>query len=434
MEALFPTLDSTKSVTDRKSYRVVHLPNGIRVLLVSEQQGATVSRPILQTASSNLSRVEIEGGESPTRLGSVDSGESESLPGDELHENDSSSMESEEAESGEEDEGTGTGPSDVVGGGDDDDSNSPEQKAAVAIAVKVGSFADPLTVDGLAHFLEHMLFMGSEKYPAENAMDSFLSEHGGGVNAMTEGEYTMFYFDVDAEYLRPAMDRVSQCFIAPLWKEDATERELQAIESEYHSARSGDFNRLQAVFCRTISTSHPAARFAWGNIRSLKEIPEEKNINVREVLLNLFRDGYKAGAMEVVVRGHVTLDTLEQWAKDCFADVAPGEGLAYGGWGWGESQSAKNIKPTPFKKWREGSILPPMLSPYTEDASCPPPCVFAIPPIKDTHTLILSWVFPPLKRYFKSNPDDYLGHLLGHEVRSSSYSLLPCGSPMVLGS
>jgi len=43
----------------------------------------------------------------------------------------------------------------------------------------VGSWADPPEFQGLAHFLEHMLFMGTEKYPDEDDYSSFLSQHGG---------------------------------------------------------------------------------------------------------------------------------------------------------------------------------------------------------------------------------------------------------------
>lgn len=42
------------------------------------------------------------------------------------------------------------------------------QKSAAALSVGVGSFSDPLQAQGLAHYLEHMLFMGTSKYPAEN--------------------------------------------------------------------------------------------------------------------------------------------------------------------------------------------------------------------------------------------------------------------------
>jgi nardilysin len=54
------------------------------------------------------------------------------------------------------------------------------------MAVGVGSFCDPPEMQGLSHYLEHMLFMGSDKFPDENEYDSFLSKHGGSSNAFTE--------------------------------------------------------------------------------------------------------------------------------------------------------------------------------------------------------------------------------------------------------
>ena len=57
-----------------------------------------------------------------------------------------------------------------------------------AVQVRVGSLSDPDDLPGLAHFLEHMLFYSSEKYPQEDAYSKFVSEHGGSTNAFTSGE------------------------------------------------------------------------------------------------------------------------------------------------------------------------------------------------------------------------------------------------------
>ena len=51
-------------------------------------------------------------------------------------------------------------------------------KAAAALDVGVGHWADPPHLPGLAHFLEHMLFLGTDKYPDENEYSSFLNAHG----------------------------------------------------------------------------------------------------------------------------------------------------------------------------------------------------------------------------------------------------------------
>lgn len=93
--------------------------------------------------------------------------------------------------------------------------------------------SDPREFPGLAHFLEHMLFLGTEKYPEENAYHKFIHEHGGSSNAFTSSEFTNFHFDVTPAYLAPALDRFAQFFIAPMFTESATEREVNAVHSEH---------------------------------------------------------------------------------------------------------------------------------------------------------------------------------------------------------
>jgi hypothetical protein len=56
---------------------------------------------------------------------------------------------------------------------------------AAALDVRVGSFYDPAEYAGLAHFLEHMLFLGTAKYPEQGEFSAYLSSHGGSSNAYT---------------------------------------------------------------------------------------------------------------------------------------------------------------------------------------------------------------------------------------------------------
>ena len=77
-----------------------------------------------------------------------------------------------------------------------------------------GSGDDPKDRAGLAHFLEHMLFLGTERYPAADEYQRFISENGGGHNAYTALEHNQF-LDIDADKLDEALDRFSQFFTAP---------------------------------------------------------------------------------------------------------------------------------------------------------------------------------------------------------------------------
>lgn len=71
-----------------------------------------------------------------------------------------------------------------------------------------GYLSDPTDIPGIAHFCEHMLFLGTEKYPQENDYSKFLSEHGGGSNACTYLDHTSFYFDIIPDQLENALDRL----------------------------------------------------------------------------------------------------------------------------------------------------------------------------------------------------------------------------------
>lgn len=142
--------------------------------------------------------------------------------------------------------------------------------AAAALDVHVGSFSDPTELPGLAHFCEHMSFLGTKKYPGEEEFSSFLSAHGGASNAYTDSEDTVYvsyyhlhhrlyyllmrlvvhavqYFDVNAESLPGGLDRFSQFFVAPLFTASATSRELNAIESEHAKNINSDSFRIYQV-------------------------------------------------------------------------------------------------------------------------------------------------------------------------------------------
>ncbi len=89
-------------------------------------------------------------------------------------------------------------------------------RAAAAVNVAAGSNSDPAEFNGLAHFLEHMLFLGTAKYPDSGEYQEFIDSHGGSHNAYTAYENTNYYFEIDAGWLEPSLDRFSQFFIAPL--------------------------------------------------------------------------------------------------------------------------------------------------------------------------------------------------------------------------
>ena len=91
-------------------------------------------------------------------------------------------------------------------------SDQKSELGGVSIDVGVGSWNEPANLHGLAHFLEHMVFMGSKKYPNVNEFNDFISQNGGTYNAQTGSQNTNFFFTVSSSALENATDIFSRYF------------------------------------------------------------------------------------------------------------------------------------------------------------------------------------------------------------------------------
>ena len=263
-------------------------------------------------------------------------------------------------------------------------------KSAAALNVNVGSGDDPEDRPGLAHFLEHMLFLGTEKYPDPGEYGRFLAEHGGSSNATTSFAHTSYFFDVDAAHLEGALDRFAQFFISPRFDREYVERERQVVHSEYVSRRRSDRIRGFAAWKQTLDTRHPLSRFLVGTAETLADRP---GADVRDDLIAFYERTYSSHLMKLVVVGREPLDVLEDWVRTRF-DVVPRR----------EFEPPSIAVPL----YREG-ILPARLD---------------IEPIREMRSISLSFAIPPLRPHYRAHPLALVSHLLGHEGRGSLLSAL----------
>ena len=143
--------------------------------------------------------------------------------------------------------------------------------SAASMDVGVGSFSDPREVEGLAHFCEHMLFLGTEKYPDEQIYSNFLQTHGGYDNAFTSNQETNYYFNIEADFLADALDMFAQFFIAPLFTESAVDREMNAVNSEHEKNLQSDEWRVWQLLKHISNPAHPFSQFATGTNDTLNK-------------------------------------------------------------------------------------------------------------------------------------------------------------------
>lgn len=146
------------------------------------------------------------------------------------------------------------------------------EKAAAALACHVGSLRDPREYQGLAHFLEHMLFVGSEKYPGEGEFSLFLGQNGGSSNAYTTDYVTNYHFEVRDDKLLEVLDMFAQFFICPLFKEESALKEINAVNSEAEMYYNDDEWRLENLNSLICDQASEVSKYLVGNLDTLGDL------------------------------------------------------------------------------------------------------------------------------------------------------------------
>lgn len=348
-----------KSISDKKDYRVIKLENGLTALLISD-----LTYP----------------------LDKLDEEEKDSIE-DEMEIDEES-----EEESGDEEE--------EIGNEDDEPPMRPSanstglKMSAAALCVHMGSFSDPNDVPGLAHFLEHMVFMGSKKFPEENGFESFIAKHGGYDNASTDTETTVFWFESPRRYFHEGMDRFAQFFIAPLMKKEGMQREREAVDSEFQMALPSDDNRILQIFGGLSKDGHPMSKFMWGNTESLS--PKGMTDDEMHSKLHQFRERhYSAQSMCLAIQSQHDLDTLQQWVSETFSEV-PNNGLQRENF----SKLSRPFDTSNFTK------------------------LYKVIPVKNEYRIDLTWALSPSLHLYKIKPLHYMAWIIGHEGKGSLISYL----------
>ncbi len=263
-------------------------------------------------------------------------------------------------------------------------------KAAASLDVLVGSADSPGDRAGLAHFLEHMLFLGTDKYPDAAEYERFITEHGGSHNAYTSFENTNYFFDVNAADLPVALDRFAQFFIAPRFDAKYVDREKNAVEAEYQMGLKSDERRGLDVLQEVINPAHPFKRFPVGSLDTLADRPGSA---VRDELIAFYDKYYSANNMRLVVLGSQSLDELEALARPLFSQV-------------------------PDRDYQRPVVDTPLFTPGTL------PLFVQIKPQATQRQLDVAFPIPDYRARYRTNPEGYLGNLIGHEGQGSLLSRL----------
>ncbi|CAM3845667.1 Protease 3 precursor [Vibrio aerogenes CECT 7868] len=263
------------------------------------------------------------------------------------------------------------------------DENTP--KSAAALAINVGHFDDPTDRPGLAHYLEHMLFLGTEKHPQTGEFQNFINQHGGSHNAWTGTEHSCFFFDISPSAFEKALDRFALFFISPLFNEEALDKERLAIESEYKLKINDDTRRLYQVHKETINPLHPFAKFSVGNLQTLSD---RNGVSIRQEILDFYQQNYSSDLMTLVMLAPEPLDVLESHANAFFSAIP------------NQMKRGKSVS-VPFVTAEQTGIQ------------------IEVEPLKDIRKLSLAFPLGGMTQHYRVKPLSYFAHLLGYEGQNS---------------
>ncbi|MGR2738329.1 insulinase family protein [Billgrantia sp. Q4P2] len=265
-------------------------------------------------------------------------------------------------------------------------------RAAASMNVGVGSAQDPDDLAGLAHFLEHMLFLGTEPYPEAEAYQGYLRRHGGSHNAFTAPQDTNYFFDIEPEALPGALDRFSQFFLTPLFNPSQLESERNIVHSEYMARIRDDGRRENDVLNQVLNRDNPTTGFSVGSRETLADRPEGEP-SLRERVIGFYERHYDANVMHLALVAPQPLDELEAMVAERFAGIAD-----------------------------RGLERPVIEEPLVYEENLPRQV--ELQSVRDSRHVSFMFPVPDPIQHYRHKPGDILAHLLGHEGEGSLFAVL----------
>jgi len=189
------------------------------------------------------------------------------------------------------------------------------RSAAVGIWVKSGSRIEPAPVTGISHFIEHMVFKGTERRSAEDIARE-IDTLGGQMDAFTAKEMVCFNAKVMDEHLPRAFEVLSDLALAPVFREPDVEKERNVILEEISMEEDNPDYLVHEIFSQNFWLDHAIGRPILGTRESLAGIG-------REQLFEFFRRWYTPNQMLITAAGRLEHGRFAEMMGEKFGRLAP---------------------------------------------------------------------------------------------------------------
>ncbi|WP_085693860.1 MULTISPECIES: pyrroloquinoline quinone biosynthesis protein PqqF [unclassified Pseudomonas] len=197
-------------------------------------------------------------------------------------------------------------------------------RSAAVLRVAAGSHDVPLAWPGMAHFLEHLLFLGTERFPAQQGLMAYVQRHGGQVNASTRERTTDFFIELPTASFSEGLERLSDMLAHPRMNPDDQLREREVLHAEFVAWSQDAAAQQQQALYAGLAADHPLRGFHAGNRDSLP-VPQAE---FQQALKAFHQRFYRTGQMTLSLVGPQSLDALQALARQFDAALPVGDKVA----------------------------------------------------------------------------------------------------------
>jgi secreted Zn-dependent insulinase-like peptidase len=262
----------------------------------------------------------------------------------------------------------------------------------VNVMIGSGDFHDPKEFQGMAHFVEHCVFLGSEKYPEAEYIETFTDMHDGETNANTNSECTNFMIKIGPSVLEEALDVLIDCISNPILDENALMSEVETMNNEIAKHRLEEDRRYHYMLQSILANpAHPMSNLGGGSRRTLNKT------NLVQETRSWKNKNYIAQNMILGIKGGLPMSRLIEIAVKYGARLPcshcsdlPRMKLV---------RDFENVIPFPKEKWNH---------------------IYYLTPFVEEKWVRLSWVLPAAAgQDHKTKPIQFLKYLFHSKVPGS---------------
>jgi len=188
------------------------------------------------------------------------------------------------------------------------------RSVSLGIWVENGSRHESPRENGISHFIEHLLFKGTERRSAAQIAEE-MDAIGGVLNAFTAKEHTCYYAKILDEDLPLAIDLLTDIFLHSVFDRDEIERERSVILQEISQAEDTPDDYIHDLFSLDFFKDHPLARPICGSVETVNSFR-------RQDFLTFFKSRYRPRRVVVAAAGHLRHEQLVQEFNERLGSVS----------------------------------------------------------------------------------------------------------------